>query len=195
MEFSFLNDNQNTAESGMVAGRIRGVCSWIRENKENPQFKNINPYETIDLALDALTHTSPEAHTLMGEIWEMRKGSVPTYLLADESTALYQMYETLIHAETAPAGVLENRDFFKLLIYRNAYTRSAVTEGKDVIHINDGEFSELRTLREKAHSGDESTKDVHLLHLADCMLQETYQAMQTNKFSNVIPQLQDELKK
>lgn len=188
MEFSFLND----AQSSMVTGRVRGVCNWI---KENPQVENINPYETIDLALDVLENPSPEAHTLMGEIWRMRKGNVPKYLLADESTALYQMYEKLIFAETAPTGVIENKEFYKLVVYRNAYTRSAVTEGKPVIHINDGEFAQLMTLREKAHSGDESTKDDSLLHLADCMIQEVYNAMKTNTFGNINPQLQDQNKK
>lgn len=187
MPFEFMNSDESVA----TTSRIRGVCNWIRSN---PQVVNINPYETIDLALDALAHPSDEAHTLMGEIWELRKGNMQPYLLADEGTSLYQMYETLIHAETAPAGVLENREFFKLAVYRNAYTRSAVTEGKDIIHINEHEWNELLQLRNKANSGDESTKNARLLNLADCMLEEVYQAMKTNSFQNKYPQFEDQNK-
>lgn len=91
-----------------VTKQIAGVYNWI---KANPHIVNINPYETIDLTLDSFKHPSEQASTFLKGIWETRKANVGTYLLADDNSALCQMYEALIYG--TPEGVLENRASFK----------------------------------------------------------------------------------
>ena len=172
----FLKEVNNQSEKEAVANRVAGVLKWVKENPE----VNINPYETIDLALAVQENPSKEAKVFLEEIWEIRKANVAIHLLADTNSALYQMYETLIYDN--PEGIVENKDFIQTVVHRNAWTRTAETENQEYKAINDGEWDELITLRTKVE--ELGVLDEKVFHLADCMIEEIYQTRLGNKFTN-----------